>query len=58
MLKYCKKEFNLDDDFYHYISSKSEVLSIEARCVRVSQSNNIMPGTREHLELKGDHIGE
>ena len=37
-LKYCKKEFNLDDDFQAYLINKNEVLSLEARCVRVSQS--------------------
>lgn len=36
MLKFCKKEFNLDEDFYQYITSKAEVLSVEARCIRVS----------------------
>ena len=36
MLKFCKKEFNLDEELNQYLISKGEVLMIEARCVRVS----------------------
>ena len=36
MLKFCKKDFNLDGDFHQYLISKGEVLTVEARCVRIS----------------------
>ena len=35
-LPHCKKEFKLEHDLFTYIVSKREVLSVEARCVRVS----------------------
>lgn len=57
MLKYCKKEFDLTGDLHFYLASKQEVLTVEARCVRVSQSPTIQPRTKAHKELKADHIG-
>ena len=57
MLKFCKKEFNLEDDFQVYLSNKREVLTIEARCIRVSQSASIEPRTKLYRDLKGGNIG-
>lgn len=35
LLKFCKKEFNLDDLFHTYLVSKAEELRVEVRCIRL-----------------------
>ena len=41
LLKYCKKEVDLDQKLYTYLHSKREVMRIEVRCVRIDGYKNL-----------------